>query len=270
MYSVNAARPRSRRWLLPAVVAVGLAVGVWLGSTALLARGPGQVVLVYVREENSLGLTSLPTDTDAGRTGLVVVGDAALVPGAFGRIPRGTRVLVVRETFVAGVLAESRVDFLKSFPAVVAARSGTDAGRSRLVAGPGAGTVDGSCALLARDIVCQELGQDGKPGDIALSLPADLLPAVAPGATQAGAPPGASGGLEPAVQTIALVPGGEWRVGAVRESDGRVVILDPAGAAYAGALRQAFSDGRPVSVLSVVDFGLWDTDRIEPGSDGEG
>lgn len=218
---------------------------------------PSQVVLVYVREENSLGLVALPPEEVVFRVGLVVAGDVVLVPGDLGRIPAGTRVLVVRETYVAGVLAESRAVFLRNLPGLVEGRIGpageplaeglageTLPGQSRLLAGLSE-AIDESCALLSADI---ELTS---PSEGTVSVVVD----------------GEGSGPE---EQVALEPGLEWRLTAVAGDDSGPGIYQPGDPGSEAAIRQAFRDGRPVSILSVVCLGLWDTDRIETGSDGEG
>lgn len=228
-----------------ALLVLGLLAWPWLRG--LVGLAPKRVLLVYVREENSLGLEGIPSENEAQRVGLVVAGDVAILPVNMGRIPSGTRVMVLRETFVAGLLVESRAVFLKRLPGLVVGRANGEG-----AAGTGsAGSGIASCALLAANLQILPAGSGGGgAGAIAFSV-------------------SVPGGGEAVRQTV-LAPGQEWRLGAIAQEGGGVGILDPGNPGYASALRQAFHDGRPVSVLSVVDLGYWDTDRIEPGRDSEG
>ncbi len=214
-----------------------------------------------------MGLEGVPSEDEAARVGLVVAGDAAILPGEIGRIPRGTGILVLRETFMAGLLAESRAVFFKRLPGLVVGRMGGDGGSgpgaarletgtTRILAGAArivAGAADrgGHCTLLAADLQVLPAGPGGGgPGSIAISV-------------------GIPGGGEAARQAT-LIPGQEWRLAAVAGENAGVELIDPGDPGAVPALRHAFQDGRPVSVLSVLDLGYWDTDRIEPGRDSEG
>lgn len=228
---------RLPRWL--ALAAVLTLVFVWPGFRVLLGLGPREVLFVYVREENSLGLSCLPAEGESGTSGLKVaagVVTGVTLPAASGRVRPGTKVIVLRETFVAGVLVESRAVFVSRLPSLARGR-------------PEGGLLgeDGEYALLGLDLrLAKGAGREG-----AGSL---LVEAVRP---EGGAlPPG-----------VLLRPGQEWRIGAARTVTGDVTILDAADAGCVFVLREAFAADRPVSVLSVTYYGSLDTNRIERASE---
>jgi hypothetical protein len=209
---------------------------------AVLGGAQGQVLVVYVREENSTGLSALPSEVTEV-SGLDLARGRLVLPTGAGPLPAGTRVLVLRETWVAGVLTRSSVVFVNRLPALV--------GPSERE-GAGAAAPEGKGALLALDLLLDADGpgpgpRGSWPGGPRITVEAQGL-FVGPEGVAAG--------------PVVLEPGQEWRLGAVRE-EGRVVVLSPDDPAYEGTLRRAFYDGRPVSVLVVMNCGLWDTDRIE-------
>jgi len=252
-----------------ALAVLGVLAAAGFRAAGALGPSPRRVVLVYVREENSLGLTGIPSEAQAGRTGFVVAGGFAVLPQGLGRIPPGTKVLVVRETFVAGLLLDSRVVFLRRLP-------GTVAGRRE---GPDGA---GGSALLGGDVEFRPAGS-GDPAGGSRATRDTLSFSVTVADDAAGGPGGVvtpdgsgGGGNGAAAGPVELQPGREWRLTAVGERQGGVSLFGPGDPGCDEAVRQAFYDGRPVSVLSVLNLGLWSTDRIgstdaiESGSDGEG
>lgn len=236
-------RRTRERGVIVACLGIGLlgaGLALWLG--VFPGPSPHRVVLVYVREENSLGLAGIPAESEAARVGLVVAGEAAILPRSLGRIPAGTKVIVLRETFVAGLLVESRATFLRRLPGLVAAREDGD---------PAGSVAARTGTLLAADLefvaVPTDQAEEHSGDAIALSL-------------------GLQGGANP-TGLITLAPGQEWRIGAVARSEGPTDLMDPAAPGYEAAVREAFRDGRAVSVLSVLDLGYWDTDRILSAAD---
>jgi len=232
----------------PAVVllttfAVTLAAGALILSPSLGAvfgLGPRRVQVIYVREENSLGLVDLPSPGQETGSLIDPVEGRLVLPEGSGPLPRGTEAVVLRETFAAGVRVEARAIFVRRFPVTVTARP---AGQG---AGPpgdeGGAFMAPGCALLAVDLILDRV--DG---------PAVRIEA-----------PGLLAGSEPEpIAAFAVGQGMEWRLGAAVDGDSRVVVLRPDDVSYETVLRSAFYEGRPVSVISVTNLGLWDRDAIE-------
>jgi len=235
-------RRRAPLAALAVCLLAALGVGGWVAVRAVLGGDPGQVLVVYVREENSTGLSALPSEV-MEVSGLDLARGRLVLPTGAGPLPPGTRVLVLRETWVAGVLTRSRAVFVKRLPALVEPSKGE---------GPGAVVPEGEGVLLAFALL---LDADGPGPGPRGSWPGGARITVEPQGLLMG-PEGAAAG------PVVLEPGQEWRLGAVRE-EGGVVVLSPDDPGYEDALRRAFYDGRPVSVLVVLNCGLWDTDRIE-------
>ena len=224
------ARPPRRRGrgLAIALLAAVFLVA-WSGARAWLG-GAREVLFVYVREENTTGLAAMPLPESEAPSGFQPESGRVRLPPGQRRLPPGTKLLVLRETFVSGLLVETRAICLRRLPGVAPGRTAA-----------GGGAVEG--ALLAVDLVFS-VGPEGGGSPVTVRVRAQD-------------------------REMTLEPGREWRLGAVFE-DGTVVVFEAGDPGFAGRLRDAFGKGRPVSVLSVTLFGPWHTDRIEPGSEGEG
>ncbi len=242
-----------------------LIVAVLLGAVptvrVFLAGRPREVLVVYVREENSLGLAALPPPGAGAASRLDPVAGRLVLPAgapASGGVPAGTRALVLRETYCAGVLAEARVVFVRRWPVLVSGRpsgaepaspaqgegAGLDFGSARLPTG-----LDPGSTLLPLDLIF-DLARPAGGASPAVRVEA---PGLVP---EAGA---GAGSRLPAV----LGPGQEWRLAAVLDAGG-VRLLSPLDPGYEDSLRQAFYDDRPISVLSVTNLGVWEAERITP------
>jgi len=237
-------RPASRGAGGPVILAVAALVLVasalvfFPSLAALLGLGPHEVLVLYVREENSLGLSGLPHTGAGGDSLLDPVAGRLVLPPESGPVPRGTAAVILRETFAAGVRVDARTVFVRRFPVTVEARA---PGGSEALAVP----VAPGCALLAVDLVLDRAGRE------AVRVQAPELAAVLAGGPAEAGP---------------VAPGGEWRAGAATAEDGTVVVLGPGDPSYEPALREAFYAGRPVSVITLANLGFWDTDAIEtPG-----
>lgn len=223
--------------VLPPILIVALGLVLWPAVRTFLGLGPRQVLVIYVREENSLGLLTMPSPGAEKTSGLDLVGGRLILPRGATRVPGGARAVVLREVFVAGLMTESRASYIVRYPDLVSGRS---------PGAPGAGGVDTGFALLGVDLVFSSPGTSGGgPASVRVEAPGLVI--------------GVDG--EP-VPARTLEPEQEWRLGAVMEDD-RVLVLAPEDPAYEALLRQAFYDNRPVSVISVLNCGLWDTDAIE-------
>jgi len=214
---------------MTALLAAAAVGGVVLvGARAIVATGPRTVHFIYVREENSLGLDNLPPPGGAAGSYLDSSRGVVTLPPGSDPVSRGTGVLVLRETFAGGALVEVKVLCLDGLSGVVAGRQG-----------PGAPP---ECALLAVDLSLSPAGSAGS-GKWSIRVETPVAPAAV------------------------LDPGKEWRLAAVRR-DGEVVLFDGGDPGFAAEAVAAFADGRPVSLLSVVNYGAWEADRIELSSYG--
>ncbi len=228
---------------------VGLVLVGFFGARAVLGLGPRGVSLVYVREENSLGLTALPAP-EMDVQGFAAGDGRVRLPGGADGPPRGTRMVVVRETYAAGVLVEAQVIYLNRFPGLVRGRDPEGSGVSRL---------DPACTLLATDLTLEAVRLPDRRGwGVRVDVPD---PAAAGLATGDGPGGGVVGDPGPDLGAT-LGPGEEWRLAAVWE-EGRACLLRPGSPDYATRIRQAFRENRAVSVLSVTAYGVWDTRALE-------
>jgi len=217
------------------LLAAAVAAGVWPGYRVILGLSPEEVLLVHVREENSLGLTTAVPSPEEPQPALDErQGVVRLRAGV--SVPPWARVLVIRETYVAGFLVDSRPVFLRGLPATVEA--------------PGLGTVESTARLLDCPLALRwaEAGQGGSGRERGVEVSLEGV----------DVPPGGP-------WTATLAPGWEWRVLAVDEGQGPVGLTsgDPTAEER---LREAVRQGRPVSLLCVTLHGMWPTDSIEPDS----
>ncbi len=220
-----------------ALVAAAVLFVAWPAVRRATAR-PEEVLVLYVREENSLGLTVLPAIGEEAASALDAEAGILRLPETSGGLPRGTRAVVLRETFVTGYLIESRAVFVKDLPGIIPGRPDQ----------PGPATyfdcVDPASTLLGVDVRLE-----------AASGPGGAWPALTIQALE--------------MPEVGLGVGEEWRVAAVREG-GAVCVVMPSDSDYEARIRAAFEAGQPVSVLSVRNLGLWDIDRIDLGGNSGG
>lgn len=235
---VRADRPRLALLFVAILAATGF-LALSPGGRRMVGLSPRSVLFVYVREENSLGLTALPSPDRLGRSCLDASHRTVTLPEDVDRVPPGTLAFILRETYTAGVLTGAEVTFLPSFPGLVSANA----------TGPSEASADSSYTLLAVDILVDRAGPSGRDRD---ALRFEVV----------GGSPAGSG-----VLTTVLRSGEEWWLGAVTEAAG-VAVLGASDPGREERLKAAFYEDRPVSVISITNFGRWSTDRIEPDSGG--
>ncbi|MGE5483768.1 MAG: hypothetical protein ACM3X4_01980 [Ignavibacteriales bacterium] len=204
--------------------------------------GSNRYSLLTVLETNTKGLIAIPLEGDCPRAARWEEQSRTLVPLKTEYAPdRRTKCLVVYDVDFAGVRVSSDARKIPSFPyridlgvpisVIAQADPPGDAPEADAVIGVPVPVCDNRLRLFTGELSLDRISSDGVA---TLSLDGE---------------------------DITVAPGQAWTVARIREGSSTAEIRP--GPGWEAALTKAFENGSPISRLTIINYGLWEKERVE-------